>query len=110
MFLQLIICRHVDISIGSILAFASIIIGLIFIEYPNTPLWLAILITALVGGILGIINGLIVTRFNVHSIIIIFNRIQISLKELCYYSFRLRLKKDFVSPDEYFSLVLAKPI
>ena len=68
--MMVIICRHVDISIGSILAFASIIIGLIFIGYPNTPLWVAILITALVGGIMGIVNGLIVTRFNVHSIIV----------------------------------------
>ncbi len=68
--MMVIICRHVDISIGSILAFAAIIIGLIFIHYPNTSLWLALLITASVGLIMGLINGVIVTRFNVHSIIV----------------------------------------
>ena len=68
--MMVIICRHVDISIGSILAFAAIAIGLIFIEYPNTPLWVALLITAFVGAAMGLINGIIVTRFNVHSIIV----------------------------------------
>ena len=68
--MMVIICRHVDISIGSILAFAAIAIGLIFIEYPNTPLWIAIIITAFVGAIMGLINGIIVTKFNVHSIIV----------------------------------------
>ena len=68
--MMVIICSHVDISIGSILAFAAITIGLIFIEFPDTSLWIAILITALVGTIMGLINGIIVTKFNVHSIIV----------------------------------------
>ena len=68
--MMVIICRHVDISIGSILAFAAIIIGFIFIHYPGTPLWLALLITASVGMIMGLVNGIIVTYFNVHSIIV----------------------------------------
>ena len=68
--MMVIICRHVDISIGSTLAFAAIVIGLMFIEYPWIPLWLALIITALVGLIMGLINGFIVTRFNVHSIIV----------------------------------------
>ena len=68
--MMVIICRHVDISIGSILAFAAIFIGLVFIEFPNTPLWVAIIITALVGLVMGLINGIIVTKFNVHSIIV----------------------------------------
>ena len=68
--MMVIICRHVDISIGSILAFSAIIIGFIFINYPGTPLWLALLITASVGMIMGLVNGIIVTHFNVHSIIV----------------------------------------
>ena len=68
--MMVIICRHVDISIGSTLAFAAIVIGLVFIHYPGTSLWLALIITSLVGLILGLINGFIVTRFNVHSIIV----------------------------------------
>ena len=68
--MMVIICRHVDISIGSTLAFAAIVIGLVFIHYPGISLWLALIITAFVGLIMGLINGFIVTRFNVHSIIV----------------------------------------
>ena len=68
--MMVIICRHVDISIGSILAFAAITIGFVFIHYPNTSLLMALLITASVGTIMGLVNGIIVTRFNVHSIIV----------------------------------------
>ena len=68
--MMVIICRHVDISIGSILAFASITIGFVFIHYPNTSLLMALLITASVGTAMGLVNGIIVTRFNVHSIIV----------------------------------------
>ena len=68
--MMVIICRHVDISIGSILAFAAITIGFVFIHYPNTSLLMALFITASVGTIMGLVNGIIVTRFNVHSIIV----------------------------------------
>ena len=61
--MMVIICRHVDISIGSTLAFAAIVIGLVFIHYPGISLWLALIITAFVGLIMGLINGFIVTRF-----------------------------------------------
>ena len=42
--MMVIICRHVDISIGSTLAFAAIVIGLVFIHYPGISLWLALII------------------------------------------------------------------
>ena len=63
--MMVIICRHVDISIGSILAFSAIVIGLLYIQFPGLSV-----ITAFVGLVMGLINGFIVTRFNVHSIIV----------------------------------------
>ena len=33
--MMVIICRHVDISIGSILAFSAIVIGLLYIQFPG---------------------------------------------------------------------------
>ena len=33
--MMVIICRHVDISIGSILAFSAIVIGLLYIQFPK---------------------------------------------------------------------------
>ena len=68
--MMVIICRHVDISIGSILAFSAIVIGLLYIQFPGLSLWLSLIITAFVGLVMGLINGFIVTRFNVHSIIV----------------------------------------
>ena len=69
--MMVIICRHVDISIGSILAFSAIVIGLLYIQFPGLSLWLSLLITGFVGFlVMGLINGFIVTRFNVHSIIV----------------------------------------
>ena len=68
--MMVIICRHVDISIGSILAFSAIVIGLLYIQFPGLSLWLSLLITASVGLVMGLINGFVVTRFNVHSIIV----------------------------------------
>ena len=44
--MMVIICRHVDISIGSILAFSAIVIGLLYIQFPGLSLWLSLLITA----------------------------------------------------------------
>ena len=60
--MMVIICRHVDISIGSILAFAAVTIGFVFIYYPGTSLWMALLITAFVGMVMGLINGVIVNK------------------------------------------------
>ena len=51
-------------------AFSAIVIGLLYIQFPGLSLWLSLIITAFVGLVMGLINGFIVTRFNVHSIIV----------------------------------------
>ena len=57
--MMVIICRHVDISIGSILAFSAIVIGLLYIQFPGLSLWLSLIITAFVGLVMGLILSLI---------------------------------------------------
>ncbi|MDR2468702.1 MAG: ABC transporter permease [Spirochaetaceae bacterium] len=64
-----IILGGIDISVGSVAALAGVICAMIGLRFPgmNLPGSIAILIlTAIVvGGICGLLNGIMVTRFNV---------------------------------------------
>lgn len=62
-----IITRNIDVSIGSTLALTGIIAGLMF--RSGMPMLLVILLTLLIGAVLGAINGLGVTYGHVPSIV-----------------------------------------
>jgi rhamnose transport system permease protein len=68
--LMVIVARHVDLSIGSILGFSAILAGMMFRDLPDWPILAAVLAAILVGAGLGLINGLIVVAFNLPSIIV----------------------------------------
>jgi rhamnose transport system permease protein len=61
--MMVIVARHVDLSIGSILGFSAIVAGMIFRDHPGLPIIVGVLAAVAVGGALGLINGLIVTLF-----------------------------------------------
>ena len=65
-----IVARHVDLSIGSILGFSSIVAGMMFRDMPQTPLIVGFLVAVAVGAALGFANGLLVTAFKLPSIIV----------------------------------------
>jgi len=65
-----IISRNVDVSLGSIMAFSAIIGGMIFKVNIDFPIIIVFLIATIVGGVLGLFNGLIVTLFSLPSIIV----------------------------------------
>ncbi|MEI6388124.1 MAG: ABC transporter permease [Spirochaetota bacterium] len=65
-----VISQNIDVSLGSILAFSAYIVGLIFKEDKTFPLPLAFLIAISYGAFLGLINGFIVTRFKLPSVIV----------------------------------------
>lgn len=65
-----IISRNVDVSLGSILAFSGYVVGIIFRGNKDFPLILAFLIAILFGAFLGLINGVIVTKFKIPSVIV----------------------------------------
>jgi ribose transport system permease protein len=56
-----IVIGGIDLSVGSILAFSMMILGWLSHDY-NLPLFLAVVVALLVGGLCGWINGLLVTR------------------------------------------------
>jgi rhamnose transport system permease protein len=60
----LIIAREIDLSVASILALASVILGVLI--RANVPLPAAILVVLLAGAL----NGLLVTRFNLPSLVV----------------------------------------
>ena len=64
----LIIAREIDLSVASILALSSVVLG-VLIE-AEVPLALAILVVLAVGALAGSFNGLLVTRLNLPSLVV----------------------------------------
>jgi rhamnose transport system permease protein len=64
----LIIAREIDLSVASILAFSSVALGLLI--QAGAPLPLAILLTIVVGALLGAFNGLLVTVVGLPSLVV----------------------------------------
>jgi len=67
--MMLIVSRNIDLSVGSMLGLAAIVVGNQFIRYPHMSLWTAALIAAGVGGVLGLANGTLVALLRVPAII-----------------------------------------
>ena len=71
--LMVIITGGIDLSIGSIVGLSGIVAGVLLKGWQITSLdvilypqvWAVILISLAVGGVVGAINGLLITRFNV---------------------------------------------
>jgi ribose transport system permease protein len=60
--------RGIDLSIGSIAALCGIIMAFLIKQY-GFSVYLAIPIALVLGALMGLINGLIITRFNVPDLI-----------------------------------------
>ncbi|HET6436497.1 MAG TPA: ABC transporter permease [Anaeromyxobacter sp.] len=63
-----IVTGGIDLSVGSILGLGAILVG-VFWKNLGLPLPLAMVLTVLVGGLAGLGNGLIITRFRVPPLI-----------------------------------------
>lgn len=64
------VARHVDLSIGSMLGFSAMVAGLMYREYPDIWWVLGFPVAILTGMMLGLVNGLLVTMFRLPSIIV----------------------------------------
>ncbi|HEX3359263.1 MAG TPA: ATP-binding cassette domain-containing protein [Tepidisphaeraceae bacterium] len=67
--MMVIISRNIDLSVGSILAFASIATCGIFVTHPGFPLPLAALLATVIGAAMGAINGTLIAYLRVPAII-----------------------------------------
>jgi len=67
--MMVIITRGIDVSVGSILGFAGIVVGMIFRDYPDFNIYLGTLLGILLGAMLGAINGALISWARVPPII-----------------------------------------
>jgi len=68
--MMVLVARHVDLSIGSVLGFSAIVAGMAFRDLPGMPWWMGFFIATSVGAVLGFVNGAVVTLFRLPSIIV----------------------------------------
>jgi len=65
----LMIAGEFDLSIGSLVGFAGIVIGILVTE-AGLPIWAAILVSMILTTLLGVVNGIIVVRTGLPSFIV----------------------------------------
>jgi rhamnose transport system permease protein len=65
-----IVTRNVDLSVGSTLGLSAYLTGRVFIDHPGIPIVAVFVIGLLFGAALGVLNGLLVTLFDVPSLVI----------------------------------------
>lgn len=64
-----IVTRNIDLSVGSSLGMAAMVMGMVARENPDFPIFGLIVIAMLVGGLCGLLNGLLVSYGKIPSII-----------------------------------------
>ena len=64
------VARHVDLSMGSMLGLSAMITGMMFRDMPEIPWGLGFVVAIGVGTLLGLINGALVTVFRLPGIIV----------------------------------------
>ena len=74
--MMVLVARHVDLSIGSIMAFSSIVAGMMFRDLPDLPIMAGVVVAIALGTGLGLINGLLVVIFKLPSIIVTLGTLQ----------------------------------
>jgi len=65
-----IITRNVDLSVGSVLAITAYLTGRLFIDNPGIPIVAVFVAGLVVGGLLGLVNGLLVALARVPALVI----------------------------------------
>ena len=65
-----IVMRNVDLSVGSTLGLTAYLVGKVFVAHPGLPIPLIFLIGLAFGGVLGLVNGLLVGWGKVPALVI----------------------------------------
>ena len=65
-----IITRNVDLSVGSTLGLTAYLTGTVFIDHPGIPVALVFVIGLVFGGLLGVVNGVLVAWGKVPALVI----------------------------------------
>lgn len=65
---MVLIAGGVDLSVGSVAALSGVVTGLLW-ETMGVPIGLAVLASLATGALVGLVNGLLVTRFRINALI-----------------------------------------
>ncbi len=65
-----VLTRNIDLSVGSIVGATAYAVGGLLAAYPGIPAPLVVLLAGAMGAALGALNGLLVARFDLPSIIV----------------------------------------
>lgn len=66
---MVLVAGQIDLSVGSIYVVSSVVVGSC-VQGLGAPLWLACLIAVVSGGVMGLVNGLLVVKTGVSSFIV----------------------------------------
>lgn len=66
----MLVARHVDLSIGSMLGLSAMVTGMMFRDLPGIPWGLGFVVAIGIGALLGLVNGALVTLFRLPAIIV----------------------------------------
>ena len=66
---MLIVTRGIDVSVGSILGLSAMLVGMLFVRFPDTNIYLATLLAVGIGGCLGLCNGVVIALTKVPPIV-----------------------------------------
>ncbi len=91
----------IDLSVGSVLALCSIVSGIIITREYFTPweaILLAIIASMIVGGLCGAFNGLVSTKWKIHSFIVTLGMLNIARGTALYIS---NSRTFFMFPDSF---------
>lgn len=67
--MMVIIIRGIDVSVGSTLGFAGIVVGMIFRDHPGFNIYVGTLLGILIGAVLGAINGSLIAWVKIPPVI-----------------------------------------
>jgi rhamnose transport system permease protein len=65
-----VLTRNIDLSIGSVVGCVAYFVGGLLAAYPGMPPVVVALLAVVIGGLFGAVNGFLVARFNLPSIIV----------------------------------------
>lgn len=68
--LPVLISGGIDLSVSANIALCAVVLGKFLVRFPNTNLAVVILVTMLIGGLVGLLNGLIITKFKIPPIVV----------------------------------------
>ena len=107
--MMVLVARHVDLSIGSILAASSIVAGMMYRDIPGIPIAAGVAAAIGVGAALGLVNGALVVLFRLPAIIVTLGTLSLYRGLVFWVSDARQVDPQFI-PRELIAMAQTSPI